>query len=442
MRHPIVHLVLLLALAGCATTGTNARQPLTEAQRAGNLESFQLAWETVRDRHWDANLGGFDWDAVYDEIKPKVEAAKTQKEYTAAVQGMISRFEQSHFSIVPSEVYEEMSGGGGEDAEGSPGFDLRVVDGRALVTRVEPESSAAKQGIQTGWILTHVQGKSLRPMLAEIRQTFEGKTMLELIQGEAVLGKLSGSVGETLGLRFRDGGDRKTDVDVALVKPRGTKHQLGVFPPNFVYIEHRVLPANIGYVTFNMFMDPVNVMKGFEEAMRSFRDCRGIVIDIRGNPGGMPAMAMGMAGFLVDRKDLAFGTMKMRDSDLNFVVNPRPRPYTGPVAMLIDGTSASASEIFAGGLRDMKRARLFGARTAGAVLPAQFMELPNGDFFYYPIADYISMNGDRLEGVGVAPDTEARPDRAALLEGRDTALNAAIAWIVGEHKATASPNGD
>ena len=441
MHRLIVLYVILFALAGCATTGPAEREPLTDTQRAGNLESFQLAWETVRDRHWDTNLGGFDWDAVYQEVRPKVEAALTQKEYTAAVQGMISRFDQSHFSIVPSQVYEEMRGGAG-DAEGFVGFDIRAVDGRVLVTRVDPETSAAARGIKPGWALTHIRGKSLRPILDGIRDTFEGKTMLELAQREAILGKLSGNVGESLELRFRDGEEDKTEVTVELVKPRGTRHQLGVFPPNFVFIEHRVLPENIGYVTFNMFMDPVNVMKGFGEGMRSFRDCRGIVIDIRGNPGGMPAMAMGMAGFLIDRKDLAFGTMKMRDSDLTFVVNPRPSPFDGPVAVLIDGASASASEIFAGGLRDMKRARLFGSRTAGAVLPAQFMELPNGDFFYFPIADYISANGERLEGIGVAPDTSAVPDRKSLLESRDNALDAAVAWIIGEHTATASPKGD
>ena len=79
----------------------------------------------------------------------------------------------------------------------------------------------------------------------------------------------------------------------------------------------------------------------------------------------------------------------------------------------------------------MGRARLFGSRTAGAVLPAHFMKLPNGDFFFYPVADYFSKNGDRLEGIGVAPDVEATYDREALLDGIDPALDAARAWIHG-----------
>jgi len=68
-------------------------------------------------------------------------------------------------------------------------------------------------------------------------------------------------------------------------------------------------------------------------------------------------------------------------------------------------------------------------RTAGAVLPAQFSKLPNGDFFYYPIADYFSHGGARLEGVGVEPDVHAPHRRDALLKGCDVAIQEAVQWI-------------
>jgi len=99
------------------------------------------------------------------------------------------------------------------------------------------------------------------------------------------------------------------------------------------------------------------------------------------------------------------------------------------VAFLVDGTSASTSEIFAGGMQDLGRARVFGSRTAGAALPSYFSILPNGDGFQYAIANYISEGGKPLEGLGLKPDVETPLTRQALLDGKDPALDAALAWI-------------
>ena len=119
---------------------------------------------------------------------------------------------------------------------------------------------------------------------------------------------------------------------------------------------------------------------------------------------------------------------------MNFVVFPRPEPFSGPLALLVDGCSASTSEIFAGGLKDLQRARVFGTRTAGAALPSVFEKLPNGDGFQYAIANYISQGGKPLEGIGVIPDEEVRLTRRQLLEGQDPVLNAAVSWIEKQKK--------
>jgi carboxyl-terminal processing protease len=119
----------------------------------------------------------------------------------------------------------------------------------------------------------------------------------------------------------------------------------------------------------------------------------------------------------------------MRETTLKFVVYPRPQVFRGPLAILVDGASASTSEIFAGGMKDLGRARIFGSRTAAAALPSFIEVLPNGDGFQYAIANYISEGGKPLEGIGVAPDLDAPITRRALLDGKDPALDAAIEWI-------------
>jgi carboxyl-terminal processing protease len=140
-------------------------------------------------------------------------------------------------------------------------------------------------------------------------------------------------------------------------------------------------------------------------------------------------MAMGMAGWLVSQPGQRLGTMYMRGATLNFFINPRSDAYGGPVAVLVDGSSASTSEIFAGGLKDLGRARIFGTRTAAAALPSVITRLPNGDGFQYAVANYISEGGRALEANGVVPDVEVKLTREALLAGHDPVVDAALDWI-------------
>jgi carboxyl-terminal processing protease len=114
---------------------------------------------------------------------------------------------------------------------------------------------------------------------------------------------------------------------------------------------------------------------------------------------------------------------------LKLVVRPRPEVYAGRVAVLVDGLSLCATEIFAGGLRDLGRAGLFGSPTGGATLGGSVEKLPNGDRFMYAFANYVTAGGHVIEGQGLKPDVDVRPTREALLQGKDPALEAAIAWI-------------
>src|SRR5262249_21606938 len=140
---------------------------------------------------------------------------------------------------------------------------------------------------------------------------------------------------------------------------------------------------SVGVIRFNIWLAPL--APAFDKAVDAFRRSDGIVIDLRGNPGGLGGMAMGLAGHFLD-KPASLGTMKMRDAELKFAVSPRRvsttnqrvEPFAGPLAVLIDQGSLSTSEIFAGGLQALGRARIFGQATGGAALPSQMERLPNG----------------------------------------------------------------
>ena len=405
---------------------------LTTEQKQANLASFETVWTTIRDKHWQTNPGGLDWQAIHAEYRPRIEAAASTEAARAIMREMIGRLKQTHFAIFPAAVYQVLDADGSGD--GWPGFDTRVLDGRVIVTDVyHPQFSAmfgANAGvdasiIKPGWEILQVNGVDLAPVVAKLKAD---PAIHELQLERSVAARLSGQMGAVRSMIFADQNNARVRLDVKLLPPRGEFSGFGNLPPQPVWFESKKL-GNTGYIRFNIFLDLVRVMQEFGDAVQQCAHCDGMVIDLRGNPGGIGAMAMGMAGWLVKQSGERLGVMYMRGATLNFFINPRVEAFEGPVAVLVDGSSASTSEIFAGGLKDLGRARIFGTRTAAAALPSVITRLPNGDGFQYAVANYISQGGKPLEGNGLVPDVEVKLTREALLAGHDTVVDAALDWI-------------
>lgn len=208
-----------------------------------------------------------------------------------------------------------------------------------------------------------------------------------------------------------------------VAEPQSKTVEFGNLPNTRVEFESKTLDGGVGYIRFNEFLDPVSLMPKFEAALRDFAHAPGVILDLRGNRGGIGIMASGMAGYFIGDAGHKLGEMRMRDTTLQFNVFPRPPVYAGRLAILLDEGSASTTEILAQGLQDLKRARIFGTRSAGAALPSDIIRLPDGDGFQYPTAAYISANGRVLEGNGVIPDVEVQDNGAVT--------DAAARWILG-----------
>jgi carboxyl-terminal processing protease len=354
-------------------------------------------------------------------------------EARAVLSDMLQRLKQTHFGIVSGEAYKELDQkeelGSASPSEGDPGIDLRLVDGHALVTFVTPGSPAAAKGVKPGWEILRIENKDLEPGLSKVREAIGPSLMIDLVQTRSVTARLEGPINKTAEVEFLNGKDRKATLKLERAGPRGTETVLGSLPPLHFWVDAHKVQPDIGYVQFNMFFEPDAVNAAMQKMVAECQDCKGFVIDLRGNPGGIGGMAMGLAGWFTSQPGLRLGTMYLRTASIKFAVFPRAEPFRGPLAILVDGCSASTSEIFAGGMQDLKRARIFGTHTAGAALPSLFEKLPNGDGFQYAIANYISEGGKPLEGIGVTPDEEVKLTRRQLLDGQDPVLDAAVSWI-------------
>jgi carboxyl-terminal processing protease len=398
---------------------------MSPEERERQLSSFDHVWQTIHDKHWEVKPGGLDWDKVREELRPRAEKAQTANEVRDLIREMLHRLKQSHFNLISYESMSELKDA--PSGEGVPGFEAQIVNSsEALITRVDPAGGAA---VQMGWQILTIDGVDMQERIRAVSAAYAGGSEKELRLYQMLRAHLSGVPGAKMPMEFRTELGKPVKLIIPIHEPKGKLASFGNLPPTPVNIESRQLDGPIGYVRFNLFLDPVRLMKTFSDSVANCLKCRGFIVDIRGNPGGIGIMASGVASWFVDKANLRLGVMYTRDSPLSFVVNPRAEPFLGKLAILLDGASASTSEIFAGGLQDLHRARIFGERSAAAALPSVIERLPNGDGFQYAMANYISEGGKSLEGNGVKPDEEVHLSRQTLLAGRDAVIDAAVRWI-------------
>lgn len=425
-RRSIFYFVVVLLTTFSFVTDAGAQ--LTPKQSADALESFEVVWRTVRDRHPDPKLNGLNWQAIHDSTRPLIAKSSSMDEVRGVLTGMLAKLSASHYAIIPADVYKPVDMNNSRAGTASPGITPVVIDGKAVVGSVDPESPAARAGIRPGMVLESIDGAKVESTL-KLAGELKDNEARRLVQ-RSVARSLNGPAGQPLRLDVADPSGAVKHLELERAEPRGKLVTFGNLPEQRLVFESRRLPSGAGYIRFNEFLDPVSLMPEFEAALKAFADAPGIILDLRGNPGGIGVMAMGIAGFFVDKPGLKLGEMKMRETTLKFVIFPRAETYGGRLAILVDEGSASTTEILAQGLQDLQRARVFGTRTAGAALPSDIVRLPDGDGFQYAQASYTSNKGRVLEGNGVTPDVEVRQTQGALLDGHDLVIEAAENWIV------------
>src|ERR1700685_1539427 len=102
--------VAALALVGVFLPVIPVHAALTAEQRQLSLKSFEYVWAAIRDKHWQTKPGGLDWQAIHDEFKPKIEAADSMDAARGVLNQMLGRLHQTHFGIVPSDLYSNVDG--------------------------------------------------------------------------------------------------------------------------------------------------------------------------------------------------------------------------------------------------------------------------------------------------------------------------------------------
>lgn len=422
-------LLLLLAYLPISAQIVSTVNPEPETKTAEiRLKTFEKVWNTINEKHFDPNFGGVDWSKVGETYKPKALAVKTDDEFYQILQEMLGELNQSHFGIYPPNAQISVTGFG----EAEIGIDIQIIDRQVVITRVAADSPAEKSGLKTGFVIKKIDGKTIAEILKSLEERLakrrDTEAKRQLFRERILMTATGGKADTSVNLEILDDRNKTQNLQIPRVVYAGEMSQpLGNFPAQRVIFESKRLPENIGYIRFNVWVLPQ--MLKLRKAMRLFSDTDGIIFDLRGNPGGIGAMASGLAGLLVEKQS-SLGTMKTRTGESNLVVFPQSDAFSGKIVILTDYGTGSTSEVFAAGMQDIKRAKIVGETTAGAVLPSVMEKLPTGALFQYAIADYKSPNKILIEGRGVRPDIEVNLTRGSLLKGQDLQIETAVREIL------------
>ncbi len=335
---------------------------------------------------------------------------------SAAFNGMFSSTGDPYTVFMPAQVAESFTL---ETRGDFVGIGARLADdplGARIVT-VFKGSPASGAGLKPGDIISEVDKQVLAGMTVE--------DIVDLIKGEE---------GSQVSLGITREGAAEP------LKRRITRQTVIVPTAEGRFLEEQ----GVGYISLSGFSEttPAQLKQALVDALPSGKGAKGVVIDLRDNPGGLLDSAVDMLGLFLDDKPVVFTKGKGLNETYR---SPKGQAVNTPVVVLINEGSASASEIFAGALQEHKRARLVGEHTYGKASVQTAHSVLDGALakvtiarYYLPSGANISRkqtdDGEYISG-GIKPDIEVGlpTDSTALLgePGKDPQLDAAIKALKG-----------
>ncbi len=377
-----------------------------------------------------------EWESTAKALRRRAKKASDNTALRPILAELLAVMKTSHYHIVPKTPSVEpprYTAGPGRAAGGAAGVAVRLTEDALLVWRVVPGSPAEAAGLRVGDRIVQLEDVSVAAITTELPH--EGTTVEEQLLLRAwAESHLDGDPESTATLTLSDGRELavgRVSEPVFVSPPVGN---YGGSAEAFWSFRVHSADGPVQVIAFTQFA--AAVIPRFTAAVADARQTRGLVLDLRGNPGGIQAVGRGISSFLVDAPtDL--GRIRGRYGELDLAVSPRARSQrlttdAGllPVAILIDRTSASTSEFVAAGLAQQPHIEVFGEKSAGMAVQSRFETLPNGDVLQLVGADYVAPDGTRIEGTGVRPTRPVATGPDALQSGEDPVLTAAIEWIV------------
>jgi len=307
-----------------------------------------------------------------------------------AINGMLSALDP-HSSYMNAKTYKDMQ----VQTKGEfGGLGIEVTMDNGLVKVVSPidDTPAAKAGLQAGDLIFALDGEPV-----------QGLTLQEAVE------KMRGKAGTPIKISIRRAGKDPFDVSLTreVIKVRSVRYRLEA--------------GDIGYIRVTSFSEQTTpgVLDAIEKLKKEAGGkLKGFVLDLRNNPGGLLDQAIALSDAFLDKGEIV--SVKARKNDEIQRWNAKPGDVANglPIVVLMNGGSASASEIVAGALQDHKRAIVLGTRSFGKGSVQTIMQVTGGGAIRLTTALYFTPSGRSIQKEGIKPDIEVEPAKIENIKAR------------------------
>jgi carboxyl-terminal processing protease len=347
--------------------------------------------------------------SLLDEVEERVrneyvEAVTKEQLDLAAVDGMVASLDPHSAFLDPAE-YEAMRVSTAGHYSGI-GLEVAERDGRIAVVTPIDGSPAARAGLRSGDILLEIDGR-----------TVAGGSLAEIIE------RMRGFAGSTVRLTVERSGE-----------PEPLRFELQRSDVQVRTVRAEALPGRYGYLRVTHFTDSTPRDLGRALAtLQSAAPLRGLVLDLRGNPGGVLESSVSVADEFLDSGVIVRAEGRTAESRFVLRATEGDALRSAPLVVLIDRGSASGAEIVAGALRDHGRATLMGERTFGKGSVQTVMPLANGQALKLTTSRYFTPSGASLHDRGLEPDVSlpgaSHRDEQAAEVATDPAVQTALQYL-------------
>jgi carboxyl-terminal processing protease len=329
---------------------------------------------------------------VFDRVRADyVEQPDESQMIEAAINGMLASLDP-HSSYMNAKQYEEMSVQT-KGEFGGLGIEVTMENGVIKVVSPIDDTPASKAGLLANDLIIKLDGADV-----------QGMTLNEAVD------KMRGKVGAPIVLTIAR--DKKDPFDVKLVRDR-IKVQS---------VKYSVESGDIGYIRITSFTE--QTQDGLDKAMADFNKqlgdkAKGYIIDLRNDPGGLLDMAISVSDSFLDHGEIVSTRGRHADETQRFNATKGDLANGKPIVVLINGGSASASEIVAGALQDQKRATLIGTRSFGKGSVQTIIPLPGNGALRLTTARYYTPSGRSIQAKGIDADIVIEEELPPELQGKD-----------------------
>ena len=330
---------------------------------------------------------------VFGRIKNDyVESVDDRKLLKFAIEGMLSGLDPHSAYLVEEDYKELREGTTGEF--GGLGIEVGMENGFVKVISPIDDTPAKRAGVQSGDLIIRLDDQPVKGMSLD--------DAVKLMRGKP---------GTEIRLTIvREGADKPLVITVVrdIIKT--------------VSVKQRMLEPGFGYVRVSQFQarTPEDMLTGIGGLKRSAGGAlKGLVLDLRDNPGGVLNAAVAISDAFLTGGTIVYTEGRIRDSQLKFKAAPDDVLEGAPIVVLVNGGSASASEIVAGALQDHKRAVIMGQQTFGKGSVQTIVPINEKTAVKLTTARYFTPNGRSIQAEGIVPDIELGNVR--LTKGEESA---------------------